>query len=145
MVNSSNPSKDCVTIRSYYSLHEASRKPNHRWSTLPPATFTGKIFQQPPFRPKSTPTGAPPSDLPSGGSLAGAPTRDDACNTVFTHARQQVHPSCPAVAEKSPSFLVFLSGHCYCVFLLPESPLFLCFLELYDIFRTLGVVFVNSY
>ena len=27
----------------------------------------------------------------------------------------------------------------------PESPLFLCFLELYNIFRTLGVISVDSY
>ena len=47
--------------------------------------------------------------------------------------------------RKSPSFSIFLSGHCYCVFLSPESPLFLCFLELYNIFRTLGVVSVDSY
>ena len=44
MVNSGNPSKDRVTIRSYYSVHEASRKPNHRQRTLPPATFTSEIF-----------------------------------------------------------------------------------------------------
>ena len=47
--------------------------------------------------------------------------------------------------RKSPSFSVFLSGHCYWVFLSPESPLFLCFLELYNIFKTLGVVSVDSY
>ena len=77
MVNSGNPSKDRVTLRSCYSLHEASQKPNHRLNTLLPATFTGEIFRRPPFLPKSTPTGEPPSDLPSGGSLVGKylPTR----------------------------------------------------------------------
>ena len=45
----------------------------------------------------------------------------------------------PRRHRKSPSFSVFLSGHCYYVHLSPESPLLLCFLELYDIFRTLGV------
>ena len=45
----------------------------------------------------------------------------------------------PRRRRKSPSFSVFLSGHCYWVHLSPESPLFLCFLELYDIFKTLGV------
>ena len=51
----------------------------------------------------------------------------------------------PRCHQKSPSFSVFLSSHCYCVFLSLESPLFLCFLELYDIFRTLGVVSIDSY
>ena len=51
----------------------------------------------------------------------------------------------PHRRRKSPSFSIFLSSHCYCVFLSPESPLFLCFLELYDIFRTLGVVSVDFY
>ena len=50
------------------------------------------------------------------------------------------HPlHAPRRHRKSPSFSVFLSSHCYWVHLSPESPLFLCFLELYDIFRTLGV------
>ena len=75
--------------------------------------------------------------------------------TLFLHsppptgafaADKPIHPLHePRHRRKSPSFSVFLSGHCYCVFLSPESPLFLCFLELYDIFRTLGVVFVDSY
>ena len=55
-------------------------------------------------------------------------------------ADKPFHPlHTPRRRRKSPSFSVFLSGHCYCVHLSPESPLFLCFLELYDIFRTLGV------
>ena len=65
------PFKDRVTLWSCYSFHETSQKPNHRRNTLPPATFTDEIFRQPPFRPKSTPTRAPPSDLPSGRSLIG--------------------------------------------------------------------------
>ena len=57
-----------------------------------------------------------------------------------------IHPfHVPRRCRKSLSFSVFLSGHCYYVLMSPESPLFLCFLELYDIFRTLGVVSVDSY
>ena len=135
----------------------------------PPATFTSEIFRRPPFRPKSTPTGAPPSDLPSGGSIVGntfprtdlrsgaeihASVRGGACDTVLTRAsssrcvcRRQAHPSTPHARRRrrSPSFSLFLSDHYFCVFLSPESPLFLCFLKLYDIFRTVGVVFVDSY
>ena len=75
--------------------------------------------------------------------------------TLFLHtppptgastADKPFHPlHAPRRRRKSASFSVFLSGHCYCVFLSPESPLFLCFMELYDIFRTLGVVSVDSY
>ena len=75
--------------------------------------------------------------------------------TLFLHApppagasaaNKPIHPlHAPRRCQKSPSFSVFLSDHCYCVFLSPESPLFLCFLELYDIFRTLGVVSIDSY
>ena len=81
--------------------------------------------------------------------------RVTACVTLFLHAPPLAGASAadkpihslhtPRRRWKSPSFSVFLSGHCYFVFLSPESPLFLCFLELYDIFRTLGVVYVDSY
>ena len=57
-----------------------------------------------------------------------------------------IHPlQKPRCCQKSSSFSLFLSGHCFCIFLSPESPLFLCFLKLYDIFRTLGVVSIDSY
>ena len=75
--------------------------------------------------------------------------------TLFLHtppptgasaADKPIHPlHAPRRSRKISSFSVFLSGNCYCVFLSLESPLFLCFLELYDIFRTLGVVSVDSY
>ena len=80
--------------------------------------------------------------------------RGGLCNTVFTRASSRrcacrnkpIHPlHAPRRHRKSPSVSVFLFGHCYWVFLLPESPLFLCFLELYDIFRTLGVIYVDFY
>ena len=132
MVNSGNPSKDHVTLRSCYNLHEASQKPNHHRNTLPLATFTGEIFRRPPFRPKSTPTGAPPSDLPFGGSLARkylptranlqsgieipTPAHGSACDTVLTCASssrcayyRQTHPS---TLRASPS---------------PEKPFFFTF------------------
>ena len=132
MVNSSNPSKDRVTLRSCYSLHEASQKPNHRRNTLPPATFTNEIFQRPPFRLKSTPARAPPSDLPSGGSLVGkylpkrhtlqspvgaeihAPERGGACDTILPRAsssrcfyRRQAHPSTPRAPSSPKKTLLF--------------------------------------
>ena len=168
MVNYDNPSKDLVTIRSCYSLHEASQKPK---SIVTMAS--GEIFRRPLFWPKSTPTRAPPSDLHSGGSLAkkqlythsqaliSGPAQKFTRRRVATHvtlflhspppvgaptAEKSIHPlHAPRRRRKSPSFSVFLSGHCYCVFLSPESPLFLCFLEFYDIFKTLGVVSVDFY
>ena len=55
-------------------------------------------------------------------------------------ADKPFHPlHAPRRRRKSLSFSVFLFGHCYWVHLSPESPLFLCFLELYDIFGTLRV------
>ena len=185
MVNSSNPSKDRVTLQSCYSLHEASQKPNHRRNTLPPTTFTGEIFRRPPFRPKSTPTGVSPSDLPFNGSFVKKylPTcphvpisgralkfthrlvvvrgghmclhHMEARETLFRHVpplagasatEKPIHPlHTPHRRRKSPSFSLFLSGHCFCIFLSPKSPLFLCFLRLYGVFRTLGVVSTDSY
>ena len=129
MVNSGNPSKDRVTLRSCYSLHETSQKPNHRRNTFPPSTFTNEIFQRPPFRPKSAPTGAP-YDLPSDGSLAEKylPTRPHALisgpTLKFTHRHvrhcldmcliQQVRlppksPSTPRAppSSKNPFFFTF--------------------------------------
>ena len=161
MVNSGNPSKDRVTIRSYHSLREASRKPNHRRRILPPETFTGDLHSG---RRAHQQERLPPIYLPmeasSENSITRAHTRRSsvrrvtACVTLFLHAPppagvsaadKPIHPlHAPRRRRKSPSFSVFLSDHCYCVFLLPESPLFLCFLELYDIF-TLGVVSVDSY
>ena len=41
-----------------------------------------------------------------------------------------IHSTHLAITGKALLFSVFLSGHCYCVHLSPESPLFLCFLEL---------------
>ena len=71
------PIHTLIVLQSSRSLTE---EPNHRRNTLSPATFTGDIFRRPPFRPKSTPTGVPPSNLPSGGSLTGKylPTRPHA-------------------------------------------------------------------
>ena len=168
MVNSGNPSKDRVTIRSCYSLHEASQKPI---STVTVAS--NEIFRLPLFRPKSTPIGAPLSDLHSSGSLVGkqlytsshapisGPTLKFTSQRVAEHvtpflhapppegataADKLIHPlHMPYRRRKSPSFSGFLFDRCYCVFLSPESPLFLCFLKLYDIFRTLGVVSVDFY
>ena len=81
-------------------------------------------------------------------------SRAGACNT-FLHtsppagasaANKPFHPlHVPRHRWKNPSFSVFLSDHYYSFFLSPESPLFLCFLELYDIVMTLGVVSVDSY
>ena len=130
MANSGNPSKYRVTIRSCYSIHEASQKLNHLRSTLSSTTFTGEIFRRPPFRPTSTPIGAPPSDLPSGGrspkksltraetcrSPVHAPARGGACNIVFLLAyssrcvcHRQAHPSTPPalLSSKKPIFFSF--------------------------------------
>ena len=83
-------------------------------------------------------------------------TRADSWRCMFLHvppplgvsaADKPIHPlHAPRHCQKSPYFsFFFLSNHCYCVFLSPESPLFLCFLELYDFFRILGAVSVDSY
>ena len=66
--------------------------------------------------------------------------------TSASVADKPIHPLHePRRRQKSPSFSLFLSGHCFCVFLSPKFPLFLCFLKLDDIFRTLGVVSIDSY
>ena len=160
MVNSSNPSTDRVTLRLHYSLHEASWKPQ-----LPleyPAI--GNFFWRPPFRPTSTPTGVSLPDLSSYGNLAGkyfskrrhvsisSPalkfTRRCMGHCLATRLLQQGHlppaslpnhSTHPTVAGKSPSFPLFLSDDCFYVAPSPQSPLFLCFLKLYDTFRTLEV------
>ena len=157
MVNSGNPSKDRVTIRSYYSLHEASRKPNHRRRTLPPAR---RAHQQERLHPIYL-----PMKSSSENSITHAHTRPyppiSGPARELTHRRvtarvelfllapppagvsaadKPFHPlHAPRRRRKRSSFSVFLSGNCYWVHMSPESPLFLCFLELYDIFRTLGV------
>ena len=166
MVNSSNPAKDRVTIRSRYSIHEASRKSNHRRSTLPSATFTDEIFRHlHSGRRAHQQERLPPIYLlveaSSKNNFTRADLRSDAeirvaaGVTLFLHAPppvgasavdKPIHPlHALRCRQKSPSFSVFLFGHCYFVFLSPEYPLFLCFLELYDIFRTLGVLSVASY
>ena len=164
MVNSGNPSKDRVTLRSCYNLHEASQKPNRR-RQLFPARFSDDLHsgrrahQQERLPPIYLPVEAssentfPHTDLRSDAEIHES-VRGGTCDTVLTRAsssrcvyRRQAHPStsCARRRRRSPSFSLFLSDHCFCVFLSPESPLFLCFLKLYDIFRTLGVVFVDSY
>ena len=148
--------------RSYYSLHETSRKPNHRRRTLSPATFTGDVHsgrrahQQERLPPIYLSVEASPENSITHAhtcphSLISGPARV----RLFLHAPplagasvadKPIHPLHALHRRlKSPSFSVFLFGHCDCVFLSPESPLFLCFLELYAIFRTLGVVSVDYY
>ena len=83
-----------------------------------------------------------------------APTRGVRV-TLFSHtpssagasvADKPIHPlHVPRRSRKNPSFLLFRFGHCYCVFCCLNLHCSLCFLELYDIFRTLGVVSVDSY
>ena len=65
MVNSNNPANDRVTLRSHYSCHKASQKPQSQ-SEHP---VVSNFFRRPPFRPTSTPIGASLSDLHSSGSL----------------------------------------------------------------------------
>ena len=164
MVNFGNPSKGRVTIRSYYSLHKASRKPiivgePCRWQLLPGRFFGDlhsdrRAHQQECLPPIYLPVEASSENSITRAHTRRSPVRRMNCNTVLhapppasaSAADKPIHPlHAPHHRLKSPSFSVFLSGHCYCVFLSPESPLFLCFLELYDIFRTLGVVSVDSY
>ena len=165
MVNSGNPSIDRVTLRSCYSLHEAS------WKPLLPLEYPaiGNFFRRPPFQSTSTPTGVSLSDLSSYGNLAGKYfskrrhvlisslalkfTRWHMGHCFATRLLQQGcllpaslpnHSTHPTVAGKSPPFPLFLSDDCFCAVPSPQSPLFLCFLKLYDTFRTLGVVYVDS-
>ena len=75
-------------------------------------------------------------------------TRRRVWNCFYTCLLQQVrlpltspsiHSTRLAVAGKALLFQFFSSATVTGSHLSPESPLFLCFLELYDIFRTLGV------
>ena len=141
------PSHTPVVLQSSRSLTQAKPLSKH--------LAASKIYLRPPFRPKSTPTEAPLSDLPSSGSLAekyfpmcphtpiSGPTlkfksrRLVARETLFGHAPpptgvstadKPIHPlHAPRHRRKSPSFSLFLSGQCFCIFMSPESPLFLCF------------------
>ena len=125
-----------VMLQSSRSLIEAKPSSDH--------LAAGNFYRQPPFRPKSTPTGVPPSDLPFGGSLAEKylPTRPHALisspmlkfmrrrvaarETLFGHAPppasastadKPIHPlHAPRRHQKSPSFSLFLSDHCFYVF-----------------------------
>ena len=94
------------------------------------------------------------ADLRPGAEIH-TPMRGGACDTVFTHASssrcvccRQAHPSttrAPPLPEKPFFFIFFSSATVTSFFCRRNLHFFLCFLELYDIFRTLGVVFVNSY
>ena len=125
-----------VVLQSSRSLTEAKPLSEH--------LATGEIFWRPPFQPKSTPTGVPPSDLPSDGSLAGkylttsphalisGPTlkfmsrRVAARETLFGHTpplvgafatNKPIHLlHVPRRRRKNTSFSLFLSGHCFYVF-----------------------------
>ena len=166
MVNSDNPSNDRVTLWWCYSLHEASQKPNHRRNTLPLATFFGDLHSdQRAHQQENLPPIYLPVEALSENTFRHTPISSPvmkftyrcvaANEKLFRHALPPEVASAivdpihllhaPHHRRKSPPFSVFLSGHCFCVFLSPKSPLFLCFLKLYNIFRTLEVVSVDSY
>ena len=162
MVNFDNPSKDRVTIRLYYSPYGSQTIVGVSCRRqLSPARFSNDLHsgrrahKQEHLPPIYLPMEASPKNRITRAqtlrSLVHAPARvtlflNAPPPTGASAADKPIHPlHAPRRRRKSPSFSVFLFGHCYCVFLSLESPLFLCFLELYDIFRILGVVSVDSY
>ena len=93
------------------------------------------------------------ADLRSGIDIH-APARGGECDTVFTHLLQQmrmpptspfIHSTHPAVAGKALFFHFFSLATVTAFFCRLNLHCSSCFLELYDIFRTLGVVSVDSY
>ena len=138
MVNSGNPSNNHITLRSRYSRHEASRKP--QLSSEHPAANNN--FRRPPFWPTSTPTGVSLFDLPFGGSLVGkafSTLRHALISSPmlkFTRLLQKgrlspmslsIHSTRPAVVEKALIFHFFssvtvskllcrLNLHCFYIF-----------------------------
>ena len=131
MVNSGNPSKDRVTIRSCYSLHEAKLSSeylaadNFHWRDFPATSIPAKkhtiwsaslrsTFRWKPRR-KITSHTLTCADLQSGVKIH-SPARGGACDTVFTRAsssrcvcRRQAHPSTPRIPlwPKKPFFFTF--------------------------------------
>ena len=73
----------------------------------------------------------------SGPTLKFTRRRVEAGVTLFLHAPpsasafvtdKPIHPlHAPRRCQKSPSFSLFLFGHCYCILMSPESPLFFVF------------------
>ena len=62
--------------------------------------------------------------------------------TSASAANKPIHPlHAPSRSRKSPFFSLFLSGHCYCVLLSPESPLFFVFSGALRHFQNLGSCF----
>ena len=151
MVNSDNPSNDHVTLWSCYSLHKASQKPNHRQNILLPARFFGDLhYGQRAHQQERLPTIYHPVEA--------SPENTFPCVDAWRRVRHcldtrllrlvrlsppspSIHSTCPAFARKAFLFHFFSPTTVFAFFLSPESPFFLCFLKLYDIFKTLGVVF----
>ena len=134
------------------------RSHRHHRHTLSLITFFGKIF-----RPISTQIGASLSNLPYDGNLVGKHLSTCQIVSIYSHVPKFTRrhkalfghgspstmlpvvdkPLPPLVVShhhwKTPNFPLFLSNDCLRAILLPESP-FLCFFNLYDNFKALGVV-----
>ena len=150
MVNSDNPSNDHVTLRSCYSLHKTSQKPNHRRNTLSSVRFFKNLHsgqrahRQERLPPIYLPMEASPKNTFPHASISGPVLKFMhrhmvGRETLFGHtpplasassADEPIHPPHElCYRRKSPHFSLFLSVHCFYFFLSPESPFFFVFFE----------------
>ena len=71
MVNSDNPSNNCVPLRSHYSHCKASLEQQPPSKQPAAGNFFRKDFWQPQLRRVDTPLGLPEPSLPTGGRISG--------------------------------------------------------------------------
>ena len=124
------PSSECLAADNFY-------RQDFPVTSIPAEKHTNRSASlQSPFRWK--PCWKITSHAPISGPALKFTRRGKAARvTLFLHAPppagasavdKPIHPlHAPRPRRKSPSFSVILSGHCYCVFLSPESPLFFVF------------------
>ena len=165
MVNSGNPSNDRVTLRSYYSRHEASHKPQPSSEHPNANNFFRRNFSATyiltdrhtnrSISLRSTLRWKPCRKIhlhmPIYSLVLKFTLRHVAAHEkLFRHAPPPTmspdvdEPLQPPVVfrhhKKTPLFPLFLSGDCFWTIISHESPSFLSIMKLYDTFRAMRVV-----